>query len=105
MANVINEQEFIKNVKENEGIAVIDFFATWCGPCNMLAPVFSEVAEEYKDKAFFAKIDVDQSMSIALEYGVSTVPTVVFFKNGKEVNREIGFMPKEKIIDSIDAIK
>ncbi|MEG0249805.1 MAG: thioredoxin [Peptostreptococcus sp.] len=105
MANVINAQDFAKNVKENKGVAVIDFFATWCGPCNMLGPVFAEVAEENKDAAFFAKVDIDQSMELAQEFGVNTVPTVIFFKDGKEVNREIGFMPKEKIVAGLNAAK
>jgi thioredoxin len=105
MANVIKVQDFVKNVKENEGIAVVDFFATWCGPCNMLAPVFTEVAEEHKDSAYFAKVDVDESMELAQEFGVSTVPTVVFFKGGKEVSREIGFMPKEKIESILAGLK
>ncbi len=105
MANVINAQDFVKNVKENKGVAVIDFFATWCGPCNMLGPVFAETAEENKDEAFFAKVDIDQSMELAQEFGVNTVPTVIFFKDGKEVNREIGFMPKEKIVAGLNAAK
>ena len=61
MANVIKAQDFVKNVKENEGVAVVDFFATWCGPCNMLGPVFAQVAEEQKDVAYFAKVDVDEN--------------------------------------------
>ena len=105
MANVINNEDFIKNVKEKKGIAVIDFFATWCGPCNMLGPVFSEVAEENKDNAFFAKVDIDESMALAQEYGVSTVPTVIFFKDGKEVTREIGFMSKDKIVSNLESMK
>ncbi len=105
MANVINAQEFVKNVKENNGIAVIDFFATWCGPCNMLGPVFSEFAEENKDTVFCAKVDIDQSMELAQEFGVNTVPTVIFFKDGKEVAREIGFMSKDKLVSNLDSLK
>lgn len=105
MSNVINEQDFAKNVKENNGIAVVDFFATWCGPCNMLGPVFAEFAEENKDVVFCAKVDIDQSMELAQEYGVNTVPTVIFFKDGKEVAREIGFMSKDKLITNLDSLK
>lgn len=105
MANVINGQEFVKKVKETNGVAVIDFFATWCGPCNMLGPVFSEVADEMSGDAYFAKIDIDQSMEIAQEYRVTTVPTVIFFKDGVEVKREIGFMPKEKIVAGVNSVK
>ncbi|MDD7183135.1 thioredoxin, partial [Peptostreptococcus porci] len=91
--------------KETNGVAVIDFFATWCGPCNMLGPVFSEVADEMSGDAYFAKIDIDQSMEIAQEYRVTTVPTVIFFKDGVEVKREIGFMPKEKIVAGVNSVK
>lgn len=105
MAAVISNQDFIKNVKEAKGVAVIDFFATWCGPCNMLGPVFADVAEEKKDEAYFAKVDVDQSMELAQEFGVSTVPTVIFFKDGVEVKREIGFIPKEKIEANLELVK
>lgn len=105
MAAVISNQDFIKNVKEAKGAAVIDFFATWCGPCNMLGPVFADVAEEKKDEAYFAKVDVDQSMELAQEFGVSTVPTVIFFKDGVEVKREIGFIPKEKIEANLELVK
>jgi len=105
MANVINANDFVKNVKEANGLAVVDFFATWCGPCNMLGPVFADVAEENKDAAYFAKVDIDQSMELAQEFGVNTVPTVIFFKDGKEVSREIGFMPKEKIEANLNAMK
>lgn len=105
MANVINAQDFTKNVKENNGLAVVDFFATWCGPCNMLGPVFAEFAEENKDTAFCAKVDIDQSMELAQEYGVNTVPTVIFFKDGKEVAREIGFMSKDKLVSNLESMK
>ncbi|WP_101772844.1 thioredoxin [Peptostreptococcus faecalis] len=105
MANVINGQDFIKNVKEGKGLAVVDFFATWCGPCNMLGPVFAEIAEEKKDDAYFAKVDIDQSMELAQEFSVNTVPTVIFFKDGVEVKREVGFIPKEKIDFLLNSIK
>ena len=63
MANVIKVEDFVKNVKENEGIAVVDFFATWCGPCNMLAPVFSEVAEEHKDSVTLLRLTLTKAWS------------------------------------------
>ncbi len=105
MAKIINKEEFVKNVKENSGLAVVDFFATWCGPCNMLGPVFAEFAEENKEVSFFAKVDIDESMDLAQEYGVNTVPTVIFFKDGKEVAREIGFMSKDKLASNLNSIK
>ena len=77
-----------------EQAAVVDFYATWCGPCKMFAPVFEEVANEVDMK--FVKIDVDNYSDIAREYGVMSIPTVILFRNGKEVKRNVGFMSKEE---------
>lgn len=80
---------------------VIDFYATWCGPCKMLAPVFQEVGNEFENKANFYKIDIDESLDIARQFSVSTVPTVIIFKNGEPVERLVGFMPKEHLASKI----
>lgn len=78
-------------------IAVVDFYATWCGPCKMLGPVFEEVSNE--SNINFVKVDVDKENDIARMYGVMTIPTVILFKNGEEVKRNIGYMSKEELID------
>ena len=93
MAQVISSEEFNNLVEHIEGIAVVDFFATWCGPCKMLAPVFQEVANEFEGKADFYKIDIDASLDIARQFSVSTVPTVI--------ERLVGFMPKENLASKI----
>lgn len=97
MAQVINSIEFRNLVEGAEGIAVVDFFATWCGPCKMLAPVFQEVGNELEGKAQFYKVDIDQSLDIARQFNVSTVPTIIVFKNGEPIERLVGFMPKENL--------
>ena len=97
MAQVINSIEFRNLVEGAEGIAVVDFFATWCGPCKMLAPVFQEVGNELDKKAQFYKVDIDQSLDIARQFNVSTVPTIIVFKNGEPIERLVGFMPKENL--------
>lgn len=97
MAKVINTSEFRSSVESSKGVVVVDFFATWCGPCNMLAPVFEELGEDMKDEARFLKIDIDQSLEIAQQFDVSTVPTMIIFKDGEAVERLVGFMPKNKI--------
>ncbi len=84
------------NTAEKSNVAVIDFSATWCGPCKMLAPVFHELAEEEKGVDFYSA-DVDQNMELAQKFNVSAVPTVVLLKNGKEVSRSMGFQPKESL--------
>ena len=101
MAQVINSEEFNNLVQHTEGIAVVDFFATWCGPCKMLAPVFQEVGNELDGKAKFYKIDIDASLDIARQFSVSTVPTVIIFRNGEPIERLVGFMPKENLLAKI----
>jgi len=101
MAQVINSEEFNNLVEHVEGIAVVDFFATWCGPCKMLAPVFQEVGNELEGKAKFYKIDIDESLDIARQFNVSTVPTIIIFRNGEPIERLVGFMPKENLAAKI----
>ncbi len=101
MAQVISSEEFNNLVEHVEGIAVVDFFATWCGPCKMLAPVFQEVGNELEGKAKFYKIDIDESLDIARQFNVSTVPTIIIFKNGEAIERLVGFMPKENLAAKI----
>ncbi|MBW6409079.1 thioredoxin [Clostridium weizhouense] len=103
MAKIINSNEFIEQVENNKGVVVVDFFATWCAPCKMLAPIFEEVGSEFDEKAKFFKLDVDQSGDIAQKYGVFSIPTIIIFKDGKSVENLAGFMPKESIINKIEA--
>lgn len=76
--------------------AIVDFYADWCGPCKMFAPVFEEASQE--SDINFIKLNVDEYSDIAREYGVMTIPTIILFKNGNEVKRFTGFMPKEELI-------
>lgn len=101
MAKVINTAEFRNIVENGNGVAVVDFFATWCGPCKMLAPIFAEVGEEMKEDATFYKLDIDQSLEIAQQFNVSSVPTMIVFKDGKAVDQIVGFMPKESLIERV----
>ncbi|GAA0079195.1 thioredoxin [Clostridium sp. CTA-5] len=103
MAKIINSNEFIEQVDNNKGVVVVDFFATWCAPCKMLAPIFEEVGNEFNEKAKFFKLDVDQSGDIAQKYGVFSIPTIIIFKDGEPVENLAGFMPKENIINKIEA--
>ena len=101
MAQVISSEEFNNLVEYVEEVVVVDFFATWCGPCKMLAPVFQEVANEFEGKVKFYKIDIDESLDIARQFSVSTVPTVIIFRNGEPLERLVGFMPKENLVSKI----
>ena len=92
MVKKINEQEFL-NEAQKDTVAVIDFSATWCGPCRMLAPVIEEVSEQLADKAKFYNMDVDEAGSLAAGFGISSVPTVIILKNGKVADISVGFKP------------
>ena len=101
MAKIINTSQFRESVEQNSGVVVVDFFATWCGPCKMLAPVFEQAGEEMKNDATFLKVDIDQSLEIAQQFRISTVPTMMIFKDGKPVETLVGFMPKESIVQKV----
>lgn len=101
MPRVINMDEFNNEVANASGVAVIDFYATWCGPCKMLAPVFQEIANEFEGKAKFFKVDIDQTLDLARQYNVSSVPTMMIFRDGNLVETLIGFMPKDSIVSKI----
>lgn len=90
LVNITNEN--ITNVT-----VVVDFYATWCNPCKMLAPVFEQVSNEVEGVTF-GKVNIDENMELTVKYNVTTVPTIVLLKDGVEVDRTVGFVPKEKLI-------
>lgn len=99
MVEKILEKDFDK-VTGSE-VAVVDFSATWCGPCKMLAPVLEEVSQEMGTVASFFNVDVDQCPNLAMKYGIMNIPAVAVFKNGERVNQQVGFMPKAALTDFI----
>lgn len=99
----LNAQEF-ETVIHSGTPAVIDFFATWCGPCKMLAPTMEALAEQYDGKAIVAKVDVDQQRELAIRYAVSSVPTVLIMKDGKIMDRKIGYLPMEAYTEALDQL-
>ena len=98
MANVVNSQKF-NELKAQDTLLVADFSATWCGPCKALAPILDEVGAEFEGKANVVKIDVDESDDLAIEFGIRSVPTVLFFKNGEIVDKFVGAVPKAQIVE------
>lgn len=94
MAKVINTSEFQREVLNKKGVVLVDFFAQWCGPCKMIAPILQELSAEVDDKAKIYKVDVDQSGELAMKYGIMSVPTMIIFKNGEAVEQMIGFQSK-----------
>jgi len=99
----VDETNFEEVIFKYENV-VVDFWAEWCGPCRMIAPIIDELAREYAGKVVFAKLNVDESESIAVEYGISAIPTLMFFKRGKPVDMMVGVHPKSEIKKWIDNI-
>lgn len=95
--------EFQETINDSK-VSAVDFFATWCGPCKMLGPIFNQVGEEVKEKYNFIKVDIDQFNEIASMYEIQSVPTIVFFKNGKEVSRHIGFIDADTLKEKINSL-
>lgn len=102
MALEITDKDFQEKVLESDKPVMVDFWAAWCGPCRMVAPIVDELSNEYADKAVIAKVDVDQNQEFAAKYGVRNIPTVLFFKNGEMVNRQVGVAQKETYKEAID---
>lgn len=103
MAKVLNNSQFYNKIKNSDKLVVIDFFATWCGPCKMLTPIFESLSNEMSDKVDFGKIDIDRSLEVAQEFNIVSVPTMIIFKNGKMVEKMVGFSPKEQLKSKIQA--
>ena len=86
---------------KSDKLVIVDFWAAWCGPCKMMAPVVNQIAGEYKGKVVVGKLDVDQNNGTATNYGIMSIPTILFFKNGKVVDSEVGVVPKEQLEQKI----
>ncbi|MCE3038486.1 thioredoxin [Helicobacter anatolicus] len=102
--------QYIELTSENfdsvtkEGIAVVDFWAPWCGPCRMLAPVIDELANEYEGKAAICKVNTDEQDELSAKFGIRSIPTILFMKDGQVVDQMVGATSKQEIMKKIDAI-
>ncbi len=100
----LTDQNFQKEVLESNIPVLVDFSASWCGPCQMMAPVLEELAKEFENKIKFGQLDVDKNSPTAAKYGVMSIPTIIFFRQGAEVKREVGFVGKENLVNLIKEI-
>jgi len=100
----VNDASFGKKVLESNIPVLVDFWAAWCRPCIMAAPVLEELAKEYAEKITFAKLDVDQNAQVAAKYNIMAIPNLIIFKEGKPVSQIVGYKPKEELKKDLDAV-
>ena len=104
MSNVqeVTDENFDKEVCSSDKLTLVDFWATWCGPCRKLSPVIDEIAQEFNDKVKFVKIKADENLQTAQKYSISGVPSLLIFKNGEPVERIVNIVPKSVIIANLN---
>jgi len=104
MANIdeINDNNFKSRVLEKNGVTVVDFFAPWCGPCRKMAEVLSQIADDYQGKVRIFKLNTDENLETAKSMSISSLPSVLVYKDGEPVERMVGLMPKSSIISNIE---
>lgn len=98
----VSDTDFSEEIEGHDGLAVVDFWATWCGPCQIVAPVIEQIAEEYEGRVKVAKLDVDGNQMTAMKYNVRSIPSVLFFKNGEHVDTVVGAVPKTYLVDKLE---
>ena len=100
----ITDEKFQEVILDSDKPAIVDFWAEWCGPCRMVSPIVKELSEEYGDKIVVAKMDVDSNPNTAIKFGIRNIPTILFFKNGEVVDKQVGAVPKTILASKLDAI-
>jgi thioredoxin 1 len=93
----VSDSDFETQIEQHKGLAVVDFWATWCAPCRMIAPILDQLAAEYGDKAKVAKLDVDNNIKTSTRFNVRSIPTILFFKDGRVVDTVVGAVPKQQL--------
>tara|TARA_B110000977_G_C10967129_1_gene450865 strand:+ start:286 stop:633 length:348 start_codon:yes stop_codon:yes gene_type:complete len=104
MALEITSANFEETVLKSDKPVLVDFWAEWCGPCRMVGPIVDELHTEYEGKAVVGKVNVDDQQEIAAQYGIRNIPTILFFKNGEIVDKNVGVAPKADLAKKIDAL-
>lgn len=99
--DILNSSDFEEKVIKSQGIFLVDFFAPWCGPCQMAMPILEKISQDFKDKLSIFKVDVDQNQDLAQKYNVMSIPTLILFKNGQAVETKVGFPGESGLKDFI----
>lgn len=105
MAAVYTDANFESEVLQSDKLSMIDFWAPWCGPCIAIAPTIDQLAEEYKDVVNIGKVNVDENPNLSVEYGITSIPCVLFIKNGEVVDKQVGAATKSAFLKKIEAHK
>ena len=104
MAIEVNDSNFDDVVLKSDIPVLVDFWAEWCGPCRMIAPAVEEISNEFEGQALVAKCDVDNSPGVAAKFGIRNIPTVLFFKDGKVADKQVGAVPKNNLVTKLEAL-
>ncbi len=104
MALEITDANFDELILNSDKPAIVDFWAEWCGPCRMVGPIVADIAEEYGDKVVVGKLDVDSNPGVSSRFGIRNIPTILFFKGGEVVDKQVGAVPKGNLTKKLDAI-
>jgi thioredoxin 1 len=104
MAIEVNDINFDDLVIKSDKPVVVDFWAEWCGPCRMVAPIMEEISQEYEGKVLVVKCDVDSSPSVSEKYSIRNIPTILFFKDGKIADKQVGAVPKKNFVTKLNAL-
>lgn len=104
MAIAVNDSNFEEVVLKSEQPVLVDFWAEWCGPCKMMLPIVEEISKEFEGKITVAKVDVDSSQGTAAKFGIRNIPTILFFKGGSVVDKQVGAVPKNSLVDKINKL-
>ena len=104
MAIAVNDSNFEEIVLKSEQPVLVDFWADWCGPCTMMLPIVEEISKEFEGKLTVAKVDVDSSQGTAAKYGIRNIPTILFFKGGSVVDKQVGAVPKASLVGKIEKL-